>query len=203
MINKTKLKKIFSYIKRYKYIIFIFLLIFAHLIYFKYNISKNDTFTNLLKTYASFSILLTVYSLYKQSVNTYLASINTQINYYNQLIQGVNDKISAFFSANKNMYYYYDELFYTVSNYNQADRNIAMEKIISNQILSGIDSLINYIDSYKKVSIDNFQLVIAEEKIKKILNLFMKSKIFLEHWKQFRKTLALNWTKDYIDINYS
>tara|TARA_B110000971_G_scaffold220137_1_gene262904 strand:- start:58 stop:606 length:549 start_codon:yes stop_codon:yes gene_type:complete len=178
----------------------------GHFIYFRYNINYNNTF----KTYASFSILLTVYSLYKQSTNTHIESINTQINFYNQLIQGINDKISTFFSANKNMQYYYDELFYNTSNYVEADRNIALEKIISNQILSGVDTLINYIDSYKKVNIDNFQLIIAdfqliiaEEKIKKILNLFMKSKIFLEHWKRFKKTLALDWTKDYIDINFS
>ena len=46
----------------------------------------------------------------------------------------------------------------------------------------------------------SFQLIIAEEKLKKLLNLFFKSKIFLEHWDHFRNKLALKWTKDYIDL---
>lgn len=185
-----------------KFIILVIILIVLHYIYFKYDVKQNKDFTGLLKTYASFSILLTVYSLYNQSINTHISIVNTQINYYNGLVQGINDKIATFFSNNKNMNYYYDELFYNISNYKETDRNINLEKIISIQILSGIDSLINYIDSYKKVSIDNFQLVLAEEKIKKILGLFIKSKIFYENWKQFRKTLALDWTKDYIDIYF-
>jgi hypothetical protein len=206
---KYNVKKIntINNIKKYiqenkQFTIIIVILSVAHIVYFKFNINKSEGFNNLLKTYASFSILLTVYSLYNQSVNTYVGTVNTQINYYNGLVQGINDKIATFFATNKNMHYYYDELFYNISNYKETDRNIALEKIISNQILSGIDSLINYIDSYKKVNINNFQLNLAEEKIKKLLGLFMKSKIFFEHWKQFRKTLALNWTKDYIDLYF-
>ena len=101
------------------------------------------------------------------------------------------------------MQYYYDELFYNTSNYKETDRNIALEKIISNQILSGIDSLINYIDSYKISHGENFQLTIMQTKLNRILTQFMKSKIFIENWNKFKNSFALDWTKTYIQLYFN
>ena len=88
------------------------------------------------------------------------------------------------------------------NNYKEEDRNINLEKFISFKILFNFETLINYIDALRNVNSITTELDIAEEKLKKILNIFLKSKIFIEYWKEYSKTLAMDWTKDYFDLYF-
>jgi hypothetical protein len=130
----------------------------------------------------------------------YFETIRTQVNTYNLMFDELNTSIYDYFTTNQKLKYYYDELYYQQSNYTDADRNKLLEQIITGKILSHVDSFINYIDSFKKINKTNFQIFITEEKLKKLLNLFFKSKIFLENWSYFKKNLSLKWTVDYVDL---
>ena len=195
------LKNILNIILDNKLYILIFLIVIAfHYYYFINNLAGNQTFQSLISFYGSIGILLTIYTIYIQNINDYFNTINTGIGYFNDLFDSLNSNVVTYFNNNDKLYYYYDELYNNISTYEEKDRNKYAEMIITNQILANIDSIVNYIDSFKKLKINNFQLVIAQEKLDKLVKQFMKSKIFNEHWKKFKTNFALNWTKDYIDL---
>jgi hypothetical protein len=174
-----------------------------HLIIIKTNIGKNEHFKTLLSIYGTLGLLLTIYSLYNTSKVNYANTVNNQLSYLNQLFQNITQSISTFFLNNKQMKYYYDELYNDKINIDETIRDTNLEQILSNNILINIDALVNYIDSFKITNGVNFQLKIMEEKLLKLLTQFMKSKIFVENWKKFKKSLALNWTKNYIELYFN
>jgi hypothetical protein len=187
-------------------IIFIFyIIIFAamHYFYFKLDIDTNKKFKDLMSTYASFSIIILIYGAYKNTTTSYSNIINTQLTSLNQLFQNITQTCSVFFLSNISMKYYYDELFNNIINEDKTIRNYNLEQIISNNILTNIDSLINYIDSYKVANGSSFQLEIMESKLLKLLKQFTKSPIFIENWYKFKDVLALEWTKTYFTIYFN
>jgi hypothetical protein len=193
MINYINNNKIFV----------LFILITIHFIYIKTNIGTNEHFKTLISIYGSLGLILTIYSIYNTSKVNYVNTINNELTYLNQLFQNITQVTSTFFLNNKNMNYYYDELFNDKINSNNSIRDINLEQILTNNILINIDALVNYIDSFKITNGSNFQLKIMEEKLLKLLAQFMKSKIFVENWKKFRKSLALKWTKNYIELYFN
>lgn len=173
-----------------------------HVLYFTLNIGKNDKFKTLISFYGSLSIFITVYSLYNQINQTVLNRISSDVTYVNNIFSNIDNDIYNFFSKNDKMNYYYNELYYGISNYKLEDRNIQLEKILSFKLLSNIETLINYMDAIKSAGGITSELDIAEVKLKKILNIFLKSKIFVDNWKEYSKLIAMNWTKDYFDLYF-
>jgi hypothetical protein len=181
--------------------IWILLIIIFHFLFFKYNISDNKNIKTLFSFYGSCAFITSIISIYIQIRNQSANLITTQINYFNTIIDAINLNIYDYFTKNSSMQYYYNELYYNISDYNENTRNKYLEKIISMKILSNIDSVINYIDSFRIINGESFQIVIAEEKLLNLLKLFFKSKIFIEHWTFFKENIALQWTVDYIELN--
>jgi hypothetical protein len=101
------------------------------------------------------------------------------------------------------MKYYYDELFNGIIHKDETIRDYNLEEIISNNLLTNIDSLINYIDAYKLSNGTNFQLEIMEDKLKILLEQFIKSPIFVNNWNRFKNILALSWTKTYFSLYFN
>ena len=195
-------QKLIIYVNKNKiFVIFIFLII--HLLIIKTRIGRNENFKTILSIYGSMGLLLSIYNVYNTSRVNFASTINNQLNYLNQLFQNITQTTSSFFLNNKNMRYYYDELFNNKINLDDSIRDKNLEQIISNNIFINIDSLVNYIDSFKILNGSNFQLKIMEEKIKKLLSQFIKSKIFVENWKKFRTSLALQWTKNYVELHFN
>jgi hypothetical protein len=184
-------------------IVFIIFFIAAHYYYFKLDIETNKKFRELMSTYASFLIFLTIYNIYKSGQINYSNIINTQLNSLNSLFQNITQTSSTFFLSKPNMKYYYDELFNGIINKDEIIRDTNLEEIISNNLLTNIDSLINYIDAYKISNGSNFQLEIMEDKLKKILEQFVKSPIFINNWNRFQNILALSWTKTYFSLYFN
>jgi hypothetical protein len=184
-------------------ILVLIIIIFIHFIIIKTNIGNNVHFKTLTGIYGSMGLFLTMYNMYIASKNTYANTVSGQLSYLNQLFQNISQTISSFFITNKNMKYFFDEIFNDKINTDESIRDINLEQIFTNNILTNVDSLINYIDSFKLVNGTNFQLKIMEEKLEKLLNQLMRSKIFVENWNKFKTTLALKWTKNYIDLYYN
>jgi hypothetical protein len=131
-----------------------------------------------------------------------LNRISNDIIYVNKVFSDIDNDIYSFFENNNDMIYYYNELYNGESKYNEKDRNLKSEKIISYKILSNSETIINYIDLLNTANGETSQLKIAELKLKKLLSQFLKSKIFNEYWKEYRETIAMNWTKDYFEIYF-
>jgi len=200
----AQFENIINYIK--KNIFFIILIIFGlHFIYFKSNIGKNPKVKTLISIYgvSALSLLLSVFGAYNAAKINYVNTINSQISYLNQLFQNITQSISTFFTNNKNMKYFYDELYNNIENTDETIRDTNLEQVLTNNILINVDALINYIDSFKITSGTNFQIKVMEEKLLKLLKQFMRSKIFVENWKKFRSTIALKWTVDYMELYFN
>ncbi len=198
------IKKFIDFIFENKYY-FLFLTGVIHYFYWNSNIAESSKFKTLLSIYGTLSISLSIYNAYTNAMNQFATTVNSQISYLNQLSQNITQTTSSFFANNKDMKYYYDELFNGIKNTDESIRNYNSEQIISNNILINIDALINYIDSFKITSGGrlNFQVTVMEEKLIKLLSQFMTSKIFVENWKKFKKQFALKWTKDFMELNFN
>ena len=184
-------------------IIGIISIILFHHFYFKTEIGANIKFQTLTNMYIALCTFVTVYSIYLSNKISYANVINTELDSLNPLFQNITQDISSFFIANTNMNYYYDELFNGKINQDESIRHIILEQIITNNILITIDSIINYIDSYKIAHGTNFQLKMMETKLKKLLEKLLKSPIFVENWNNFKNIFALEWTKIFIKINFN
>ena len=189
-----------SLFKKYKIYIFIFIII--NILYFGLNIEQNDKFKTLISFYGSLSIFISMNSLLLQINQSKLNRISNDIIYVNKVFSDIDNDIYSFFENNNDMIYYYNELYNGESKYNEKDRNLKSEKIISYKILSNSETIINYIDLLNIANGETSQLKIAELKLKKLLSQFLKSKIFNEYWKEYRETIAMNWTKDYFEIYF-
>lgn len=200
----SDIRKFIDFIYKNKlYVLIIFLGI--HYMYWMSGIADSTKFKTLLSIYGTLSISLSIYNVYTSSITQYASTVNTQISYLNQLFQNITQTTSSFFANNKDMKYYYEELFNSVKNNDETIRNRLSEQIITTNILINVDALINYIDSFKITSGGNvnFQVKVMEEKLLKLLSQFMKSKIFVENWKKFKKLFALKWTKDYMSMYFN
>jgi len=189
----------FLSIDKYSKYIFIIIII-LHYVYWKSDIVRGDKLKGLLTFYGAITSVMSVFNIYKTAKIQYITTVNSQITYLNQLFQNITQSISSFFTNNKQMRYYYDELFNNITNTDDSIRDYNYEQIITNNILINIDSLINYIDSFKITSDTNFQIIIMERKLKNLIKSFFKSKIFYQNWLKFKTHFALQWTIDYIEM---
>ena len=181
---------------------YIFVILFIHFAYFQLNIGNNDKFKTLITFYGSLSIFISVYSLFMQIKQTALNRISSDVVYVNKVFSDIDSDIYNFFSKTNKMNYYYNELYNGVSDYKEEDRDISLEKLISFKILSNVDTLINYMDALKTANALSNELTVAEMKIKKLIGMFLKSKIFVQNWKEYSKNIAMDWTKDYFDLYF-
>ena len=201
MDNKIKKFIDFIYVNRYPIFAGIFCI---HYLYWTSNVADSSKFKTLLSIYGTLGITLSIYNTYSTSMTQYASTINSQITYLNQLFQNITQSTSSFFVSNKDMQYYYDELFNGIANKDDTKRNKNLEQIVTTNILINVDALINYLDSFKITSGGeiNFQIKVMEEKLLKLLTQFMKSTIFVENWAMFKKVFALKWTKDFMEMNF-
>lgn len=198
----NNIKDLVKYINKNKYFILFFVFI-IHYLYWTSHIGSDERLRTLIAIYGSFSILLGFYNAYSTTLVQETTVINNQILYLNQLFQNITQSISSFFTTNREMKYYYDELLNDIENTDNTIRNYNLEQIITNSILINIDGLINYIDSFKITTGSTVQIKVMEEKLLKLLKKFFKSKIFNQNWVHFKKNLALRWTIDYIYMNFN
>jgi hypothetical protein len=103
------------------------------------------------------------------------------------------------------MNYYYDELFYNKSEYDERERNKDLESQISIIIFSRMSSIINYINTYKNTENDERRDKIqqSEKLLLKILDSFFGSNIFNEYWKKFKNGISNQLTIDYIKEHFN
>ena len=63
--------------------------------------------------------------------------------FFLQLLQNITQTTSSFFANNKDMKYYYDEIFNGIESSNETVRNINLEQIYTTNILINIDKILN------------------------------------------------------------
>ena len=106
------------------------------------------------------------------------------------------------FMEHPEMNYYYNELFGLQHlNYGiHYKRNRDLENQITTKIFNTMTSFIYYysVNDYKPI----VNTSIIQKRMKKILDLHVKSPIFLENWEIYKKTLATSMLISYMKHNY-
>jgi len=173
--------------------------------YWKSKFGFDPKFQTYVQVLIASTIIITVYSVYFQIVS-YKDSVNNQeVQYFDNFYKEFLDETIKFFIDHPEMNYYYDELFYNKSDYEQRERNKELESQISIIIFSRMSSIINYINTYKKTENDERRDKIdqSEKLLLKILDSFFGSKIFNEYWKKFKNGLSNKETIDYIKEHFN
>ena len=173
--------------------------------YWKTKFGYDPKFQTYVQVLIASTIIITVYSVYFQIVS-YKDSVNNQeVQYFNNFYKDFLDETIKFFIDHPEMNYYYDELFYNKSDYEERERNKELESQISIIIFSRMGSIINYINTYKKNKNEERRDKIrqSEKLLLKILDSFFGSKIFNEYWKKFKNGLTNKQTIDYIQAHFN
>lgn len=173
--------------------------------YWKSRFGFDPKFQTYVQVLIAGTIIITVYSVYFQIVS-YKDSVNNQeVQYFDNFYKEFLDETIKFFIDHPEMNYYYDELFYNTSDYDERERNKDLESQISIIIFSRMSSIINYINTYKKTENDERRDKIeqSEKLLLKILDSFFGSKIFNEYWKKFKNGLSNKQTIDYIKEHFN
>lgn len=176
---------------------------FAILIFYismNLELGNNKHLNITFNSFAAIGTIIVGYTLYSNFMDRKISNITNGINLFNNLFGNMKSFTTNFFETHENMKYYYDELYLNISDYKESDRNKYLENIYSFEILHDIDSIINYIDSYKLLEQNNFEIKIAEEKIIILIRQLFNSKIFTEYWHIYKSKYALGWTKTYIGL---
>jgi hypothetical protein len=173
--------------------------------YWKTRSGYDPKFQTYVQILIAATIIIMVYSLYFQII-TYKDTINNQeVQYFDNFYKEFLDETIKFFIDHPEMNYYYDELFYNKSDYEQKDRDKGLESQISIIIFSRMSSIINYINTYKNTENDDRRDKIeqSEKLLLKILDSFFGSQIFNEYWSKFKNGLSNKVTIDYIKEHFN
>lgn len=150
------------------------------------------------------TIIMTVYSVYlQQTVNKETINFN-QISSFDDNFQELLDDTLKFFIDHPEMNYYYEELFYNTSDYEDEDRDENLETQFTFIILSRVSNIIYSFYVYgNKFSEKSDRILQSESTLKNILDSFFNSDIFNENWEAYKQGLATDITKEYIRENFN
>uniref|UniRef100_A0A6C0DF14 DUF4760 domain-containing protein n=1 Tax=viral metagenome TaxID=1070528 RepID=A0A6C0DF14_9ZZZZ len=200
--HNTGLVDILYYIS---YLLYISAFILLTKYYWKTKFGFDPKFQTYVQVLIAATIIITVYSVYFQIISYRDSVNNEEVQYFNNFYKEFLDETIKFFIDHPEMNYYYDELFYNKSDYDEKDRNKELEAQISIIIFSRMGSIIYYINAYKKTENDERRDKIEESEklLLKILDSFFGSKIFNEYWSKFKNGLSNKVTIDYIKAHFN
>ena len=197
--------QIFLY-KYFVYFILFALFVSAGILFIKFiyskTIHKNHKFNVFLTLISSFgaialaaTLLLTIYFHQQDAAETSFQN-------YDTLWKKQNDLLQEFIDHPEMEYFYLD--LYGESNANKGHhftRNIALERNLFNMLMNDISTIVAYLDAKKFSAGENTQRV--KDRFNKLLSLHVKSKIFLEYWNEYKKTVAPAILVKYLKDNYN
>ena len=177
--------------------VFSMLLIFITLIvYFKYNLHKNNKFMNIWVILTGFGTLFFAYGTF----------LTMKINYENSLYKKDvfnKDILSNIFNKDIELFMKYPEIDYFFAQLNGLNyekkyiRNKTLEAEMSFLIISNISIIIYSIHN----NFTDFRVI--KEKTNKILNSYLKSPIFLENYFLYKKLYGSDIFNSYMKENFN
>ena len=134
----NNINTVIDYINKNK-ILLIILLFIIYFLYTRSSTDKTGRYTILRSIYESLGLFLTIYSIYNTTKINYANTVNNELTYLHKLFQNITETVNIFFLNNKNMNYYYDEIYNNKINNDESIRDKHLEQIITTNILINID----------------------------------------------------------------
>jgi hypothetical protein len=193
-----------SYLYSLSYILYFLVVILLTITYWKTSLGQNAKFQTYIQVLMAATIIMSVYSIYLQQVTFRETTNYNQLNNFDSNFKELLDDSLKFFIDNPEMNYYYEELFYNVSNYKEEDRNKNLETQFTFIILSRVSNIVySYYVYGNKFSEKTDRILQSEATLKNILDSFFNSKIFNSQWESYKQGLATEITKEYIRDNFN
>jgi hypothetical protein len=193
-----------KYLYYLSYFLYFIAIILLSVTYWKSRLGQDAKFQTYIQVLMAATIIMTVYSVYLQQVTFRETANFNQLNSFDNNFQQLLDDTLKFFIDNPDMNYYYEELFYNISEYKEEDRKKNLETQYTFIILSRVSNIIySYYVYGNKFSEKTERIEQSEATLKNILNSFFNSKIFNANWESYKVGLATEITKQYIKENFN
>lgn len=200
--------QILSFIHKYLIIVLLSILFITFIVILvkflrSKTLHKNHKFNVFLALISSFgglalaaTLLLTIY--YRQEDRAEVSFQN-----YNTIWSKQNDLVKEIIEHPDMEYFYLD--LYGGPNANKGHhykRNIVMEHNLFNMLMNDISTVVAYLEvkRYYPISENNKRI---KDRFKRLLDLHVKSKYFLEYWQSYKKTVAPEILVKYMKDNYN
>jgi len=193
-----------KYLYYLSYFLYFVVLVLLSLTYWNSPLGNNSKFQTYIQVLMAATIIGTVYSVYLQQVTFRETANYNMLTSFDNNFKSLFDETIQFFIENPDMNYYYDELFYNISEYKEEQRNKPLETQFTFIILSRVSNIIySYYVYGNKFSEKNERIEQSEQTLKIILGSFFNSKIFNSNWESYKSGLATEITKQYIKENFN
>jgi hypothetical protein len=183
------------------FILLIFTIVITTYLLRSKTLHKNHKFNVFLQLLSSLGALALGATLILTIVSQKETSDMQAVQNFDILYQKFTETLQIFME-HPEMNYYYNELFGLQHlNYGiHYKRNRDLENQITTKIFNTMTSFIYYysVNDYKPI----VNTSIIQKRMKKILDLHVKSPIFLENWEIYKKTLATSMLISYMKQNY-
>ncbi len=165
------------------------------LIYLKYDLHLNDKYKTLIDLAIALFGFLTIFILIQQqNINNIIIRNDESELYNNILTEMFTDSLDDFIS-NKEIQYFYNELFHNISPPADIPRNTILEEIICFKILSSYGNYAAYYYSHINISDYKDLLIKHNYRIEQILKKLLNSTTFKVYLNSYLKEIA---GKDFI-----
>jgi hypothetical protein len=202
--NNKELFVYSNYLYYLSYFLYFIVIILLTITYWKTHLGEDAKFQTFIQVLMAATIIMTVYSVYLQQVTFRETSRFNQLNNFDNDFKALFDDTLQFFIDNPKMNYYYEELFYNKTIYEEEDRDKSLETQYTLIILSRVSNIIYSFYVYGNKFLEkNERIELSEVTLKNILDSFFGSKIFVENWEKYKKGLATPVTKQYIKENFN
>jgi len=204
MFKHKNLMILSNYLYYLSYFLYFVVLVLLSLTYWNSPLGNNSKFQTYIQVLMAATIIGTVYSVYLQQVTFRETANYNMLTSFDNNFKSLFDETIQFFIENPDMNYYYEELFYNISEYKEEQRNKSLETQFTFIILSRVSNIIySYYVYGNKFSEKNERIEQSEQTLKIILGAFFGSKIFNANWNSYKSSLASEITKQYIKENFN
>lgn len=171
-------------------IVFIYAIIFIATLwcFHHFGLYKNYKYIVFIKLFVASNVIFTIYLIFVQIRNHSEEIANSNSEFYAKIMSNLFDNTLKLFRENPEMKYFYDDLFNNSSNAHYSHsypKSIKRDKMMEQNITYSImSSLANYsVFYYSHVELDDYKdlVIVQRERVIKIVNQFLKSKIFKEN----------------------
>jgi hypothetical protein len=178
-------------------ILSILIIIFTVIIYFNYDMHKNNKFMNFWPILVGFATFFFAYGTYISMLSNNEELLYKKNKFNQELLEQIFNYNIDLFMKYPELDYYYAQLY--GFNYNKSyTRNIILENQISFLILN---NMVKFIFTFNNNSFTNIEII--KNKFNIIIKKFLQSPIFLENYNLYKKNYGLDLFKTYMKDNFN
>lgn len=181
------------------YAIFCIIVIF---LYLRFDLHLNDKYKFLIDIAVALFGFLTIFILIQQQNFNNLTSRNEESKLYNDILTEMFTDSLDDFIYNKDIQYFYNELFHNIAPPQNIERNIILEEVICVKILSAYGNYAAYY--YSHIDLSDYKDLLTKHnyRVQNILKILIQSETFKKYLNPYLKNISgvdfVNYMKEHL-----